>query len=58
MSGTKENGMSREYNRGIEAFEEGRYEEALNSFILSYHNGERKEEIMNIILSCFVEPNM
>ena len=50
--------MSIEYYRGIEEFEAGRYEEALNSFILSYHNGDDKEDIMNIILSCFVEPNM
>lgn len=58
MSGAKGNDMSREYKRGIEEFEAGRYEEALNSFILSYHNGKRKEEIMDIIVSCFVEPNI
>lgn len=50
--------MNSDYNRGISEFEAGRYEEALDSFILSYHNGKRKEDIMNIILSCFVEPNI
>lgn len=50
--------MSREYQNGIGNFEKGLYEEALESFILSYQNGEMKEDIMHIILSCFIEPNI
>lgn len=50
--------MSKEYQKGITDFENGKYEEALDSFIISYQNEEMKEEIMNIIFSCFVTPNV
>lgn len=43
--------------QGLAALEQGQYEQALERFVEAYENGEKKEEIMNLLMDCFWTPN-
>lgn len=43
--------------KAIEQFENEQYELAVENFIKVYENDQNKEEILNILYSCFINPN-
>lgn len=43
--------------KAIEQFENEQYELAVENFIKVFESGENREEILNILYSCFIEPN-
>ena len=46
------------YQLGLKAFEEGRYEDAMEYFIESYEQGEYCKEILTLLNDCFLMPNL
>ena len=45
------------YQRGIDFFESGQYENAVLDWIQAYEYGYKKEQILENLYGCFVEPN-
>ena len=45
------------YQRGIDFFESGNYESAVIDWIRAYEAGYEKEQILEDLYRCFVEPN-
>lgn len=46
-----------DYEMGLVWFEKGEYEEALKCFIQAYEQGIAKQEILENIYACYVQPN-
>ncbi len=50
--------FDRTLEEGLAYLNEGYYDLAINSFISLYENGEKKEEVLSLILDTFLTPNI
>ena len=49
--------MNTTYEKGLLLFQEEKYQDAMDTFILAFEQMEKKDEILELLFSCFWQPN-
>lgn len=49
--------MNTTYEKGLVLFQEEKYQDAMETFILAFEQMEKRDEILDLLFSCFWEPN-
>lgn len=49
--------MNTTYEKGLLLFQEEKYQDAMDTFILAFEQMEKRDEILELLFSCFWQPN-